>query len=156
MGSEDTRFVRAAVSARWRRSASQAGDAERRRRRRRAAAVSVLRLLEGHLQDAVAELVAVERRDGGQSLIVVGHRHEAEALALLRRKVAHHLDVLHGAERAEELPEDVLLRLRRQVVDEEAPTAAVEHVAGDEAVRQRQGTVHRRVPEDKQSRSSRR
>ena len=103
-------------------------------------------LLEGHLQHAVAERVAVETLDGDQRLLVVRHRHEAEALALLRRKVTYHLDVLHGAEGAEELPEHVLLGLGRQVVDEEAPARAAHRVARDEVRVWHDAAVERREP----------
>ena len=44
------------------------------------------------------------------------------SLALSRNSIGTYLD---GPERSKELPEDVLLRLGRQVVDEDAPAAAV-------------------------------
>ena len=91
------------------------------------AALRVLVLLERHLEDAVSERVPVQALDRHQRLLVARHRHEAEPLALLRREVADDAHVLDGAERPEQLPEDVLLRLRRQVVHEDAP--AVERVA---------------------------
>ena len=81
--------------------------------------------LEADLEHPVAEGVPVERLDGHQALVVVGHGDEAEALALVGLQVADHLDVLDGAEGAEQLPQDVLLRLRGQVVDEDTPAAAV-------------------------------
>ena len=46
------------------------------------------------LENSVAESVAVEGLDGDETLVVVGHRHEAEALALVRLEVANHLHVL--------------------------------------------------------------
>ena len=81
--------------------------------------------LEADLKYSVAESVSVEGLDGHETLVVVGHRDEAEALALVRLQVADHLDVLHGAERAEELPKDVLLSVGSEVVHEDAPAAAV-------------------------------
>jgi len=48
-------------------------------------------LLERHLQDPAAQLVAVQGGNGDQCVLVVGHRDEAVALALGRRKVTHHL-----------------------------------------------------------------
>jgi hypothetical protein len=50
--------------------------------------------LEADLEHSVAEGVAVEGLDGNQALVVVGHGHEAEALALVRLQVANHLHVL--------------------------------------------------------------
>ena len=63
--------------------------------------------------------------DGHQRLLVVGHGDEPEALALVGLQVSDHLDVLNGPEGPEELPEDVLLGLGREVVDEDAPAGAV-------------------------------
>lgn len=48
-------------------------------------------LLERHLEDPAAQLVAVQGGDRYQCVLVVGHRHEAVTFALGRRKVAHHL-----------------------------------------------------------------
>jgi hypothetical protein len=93
--------------------------------------------LEGDLQHPVAEGVAVERLDCDDGLVVVGHGDEAEALALVGLQVADHLDALHGAERAEQLPQHVLLGLGRQVVDKDAPTGAVHRVAWEHAVGQK-------------------
>jgi len=92
----------------------------------------VLGLLEGDLEDASAELVAVVGGDRHQRFVVVGHRHESEAFALVRRRVAHHLHRLDGAERPKQLPEDVLLGLSGQVVDEQTPSgrAAARATAG--------------------------
>ena len=39
--------------------------------------------------------------------------------------VVSHLDVLHGSEGSEELPQDVLLGLRGEVVHEDAPARPV-------------------------------
>ena len=36
-----------------------------------------------------------------------------------------HLDILHGSEWSKQLPEDILLGLWRQVVDEDAPARAI-------------------------------
>lgn len=69
--------------------------------------------LEADLQHAVAERVAVERLDGHHRFVVVCHRHEAEALALVRLQVADHLHALHGAEWPKQLPQHILLGLRR-------------------------------------------
>ena len=46
---------------------------------------------EADLEDSVAESVAVKGLDGDQGLVVVGHRHEAEPLALVGLQVTDHL-----------------------------------------------------------------
>ena len=50
--------------------------------------------LEADLQDPVAEGVAVQGLDGDQALVVVGHGHEPETLALVCLQVSNHLHVL--------------------------------------------------------------
>ena len=55
--------------------------------------LSVVRL-EADLQHPVAERVPVEGLDRHETLVVVGHCNEAEALALVRLQVSDHLDVL--------------------------------------------------------------
>lgn len=59
--------------------------------------------------------------NGYQGFIVVGHGDEAEAFALVRLKVANDFDTLHGTKGAKELPEKRILRVRSQIVDEDAP-----------------------------------
>lgn len=85
--------------------------------------------LEGDLQDAVAQPVAVEAGDGHGRLVVIRHGDKAEAFALVCVEVTDHLDVVDGAEGAEQLPEHALVGIRGQVVHEDAPTGA--GVAGD-------------------------
>ncbi len=97
--------------------------------------VGLLVRLEGDLKYAVSERVAVEGLDGDEGLLVVGHRDETEALALVGLEVADDLDALHGAERAEQLPQDVVLGLRGEVVDEDDPAGAVHGaVVGEQRV----------------------
>lgn len=81
--------------------------------------------LEADLQDPVAEGVAVEALDGDQGLVIVGHGHETKPLALVSLQITDHLDILDSSEGSKQLPEDVLLGLRRQVVDEDAPARAI-------------------------------
>ena len=50
--------------------------------------------LEADLQHPVAEGVAVEALNGDQGLVVVGHRHEAEPLALVGLQITDHLKCL--------------------------------------------------------------
>ena len=69
-------------------------------------------------------LESVQVRDRNQRLLIVAHRNEAESLALLRRKVAHHLNAADGSERPEQLPQNLVLCLRGQVVHEQAPSVA--------------------------------
>ena len=56
--------------------------------------------LEADLQHPVAEGVAVEALDGDQGLVIVGHRYEAEPLALVGLQITNHLKcsdfILHG------------------------------------------------------------
>ncbi len=58
-----------------------------------------------------------------------------------------YLDVLDSSEGPEELPEDVLLRLRGEVVDENAPAGAVggRH-PGQQRVARQQVSGQRRIP----------
>jgi hypothetical protein len=67
--------------------------------------------LKTDLQNPVAQGVPVQGLDGHQALVVVGHSDKTKAFALIGLQVADDLDVLHGAEWAEQLPKDVLLRL---------------------------------------------
>jgi len=85
--------------------------------------------LEGDLQDAVAQPVAVETGDGHGRLVVICHGDEAEAFALVGVEVADHLDVVDRAEGPEQLPQHALIRVWRQVVHEDAPASA--RVPGD-------------------------
>jgi len=85
---------------------------------------STRELNEMNLQCAVSQQESVEIGYRDQRLLVVAHRHKAKALALLRREVAHHLDVAHGAERPEQLPESLVVGVWRQVVDKQAPATA--------------------------------
>ena len=80
--------------------------------------------LEGHLQHALAQAVAVEAGDGHGRLVIVGHGDEAKALALVGGKVADDLDIGDCPEGPEQLPQHTLIRLRRQVVHEDAPASA--------------------------------
>lgn len=77
--------------------------------------------LKGHLQYLVSEPVAVQAGDGHGRLLVICHGNEAEALALVGVEVSDHLDVGDGAKRAEHLPQDALVGVLAQVVDEDAP-----------------------------------
>lgn len=114
--------------------------------------------LEGHLQDLVSEPVAVEAGDGHRRLLVVCHGDEAEALTLAGVEVSDHLDVGDGAEGAEHLPQDALVGVLAQVVDEDAPAgggapgnadaphaAHVIHTHGGEPERDSSFTQNRRV-----------
>ena len=65
--------------------------------------------LEGDLQDAVAQPIAVQAGDGHGCLVVVRHGDEAEALALVGVEVADHLDIVDSAEGPEQLPQDALV-----------------------------------------------
>lgn len=117
-----------------------------RRGNKRPTLTLVLVRLERYLENAVAERVAVQGLDGHHSLVVVGHGDEAEALAFVGLEVPDHLDVLHGTEWPKQLPQDVLLRLGREVINEYAPAGAVEGTAGEEGVPQQVITRSGRIP----------
>ena len=61
---------------------------------------------------------------GETNLVVVGHGDESKALALVGLQVADDFDRLDGAERAEQLPQHRLLRVRSQIVHEYTPTCS--------------------------------
>lgn len=80
--------------------------------------------LEGNLQHAVTQAVAIEASNSHGGFVVVGHGDEAEALTFVGGEVTNHLDVGYGAERPKELPQDALVRLRGQVVHKDAPAGS--------------------------------
>jgi len=79
---------------------------------------------ERDLQNSVSQTVAVQAGDGHGRLVVVGHSDKTESFALARVKVADDLDVGHRPERPKHLPQDALVGVGRQVVDEDAPAGA--------------------------------
>ena len=118
--------------------------------RRRCRLLLVLRRLalirlEADLEHAVAQGVPVQALYGHHRLLVIGHRHEPEALALVCLKVAYDLDRLDGAEGSEQLPEHILFSLGCEVVHEDAPAGAVHRVTGQHRVREKV-TRQRTVP----------
>lgn len=102
--------------------------------------------LEGDLEHSVPKSVSIQRLDGNHSFIVIGHGHKTKALAFIGLQIPDDFDVLDGAEWSEQLPENVLLGLRREVVDEQAPAGAVECRARQQGVTQEILTSARRVP----------
>lgn len=84
--------------------------------------------LEADLQHSVTEGITVEGLHGNDCLVVVGHRDETEALALISLQVLDDLDALDCSEWAEQLPQYVLFRLRSQVVHENAPAGTIDGV----------------------------
>lgn len=80
--------------------------------------------LEGDLQDAVAQPVAIETGNSHGRLIVIRHGDEAKAFALVGVEVTDHLDVVDGTERPKQLPEHTFIGIWRQIVHEDAPTSA--------------------------------
>lgn len=92
--------------------------------------------LKADLEHSVAQGVAVEGLDGHHGLVVVGHGHKAESLALAGLQIADHLHRLNGAEGSEELPQHVLLGFRCEVVHEYAPSGSGHGVAGQDRVGQ--------------------
>lgn len=88
------------------------------------------------MKHPIAESVPVQRLDRHHGLVVVGHSDESEALALVRLQVFDHFHALDGTERAKQLPQHILLRLRCQVVHEDAPAGAVDRVRRQHRVAQ--------------------
>lgn len=80
--------------------------------------------LEGDLQHAVAQAIAIQAGDGHGRLVVVGHGDKAKALTFVGGEVTDDLDVRDGTERSEELPQDAFVSFRGQVVDEDTPASA--------------------------------
>lgn len=78
--------------------------------------------LEGHLKDLVPQPVPIQAVDGHGGLLVVGHGDEAETFTLVGVEVSDDFDVDDGTKRAEELPQDGLVGLLAQIVDEDTPT----------------------------------
>lgn len=76
------------------------------------------------MQHSVPEAVSVQAGDGHGRLVVVSHGDKAKSFALVCVEVADDLDVCDGAERPEHLPQDALVRVGSQVVDEDAPAGA--------------------------------
>lgn len=105
------------------------------------AALALVRL-EAHLQDAVAQRVAVDVLNGQQRLVVDGHGHESESLALVGLRVANHFNRQHRSKGPKQLPQHILLRLRGQIVHEQAPAAGPSAIRG----RRRQHGVGNQVP----------
>lgn len=84
----------------------------------------------------------MNRNDG---LVVVGHGDEAEAFTLVRLQVLDHFHALNGAERTEQLPQDILLGLGREIVHKNAPTWSIDGIGWEHRVAQVAG--QRRVSE---------
>lgn len=92
--------------------------------------------LEGDLEYSVAQGVSVEGLYSHQSLIIIRHGDETEPLALVGLEISDHLDRLDCSERTEQLPQKILFSVRRQVVDENAPSRAAHGIPGEKRVRQ--------------------
>ena len=80
---------------------------------------------ERHLEDAVAQRVAVEGLNSDERFVVVRHSDETEAFAFIGLQVADDFDALDGAKGTEELPQDTFLRIRCQIVHENAPACSL-------------------------------
>lgn len=80
--------------------------------------------LEGNLQHAVTQAVAVKASDSHGGFVVVGHGDKAKALTFIGGEVTDDLDVGDGAEGPKELPQDAFVRLGGQVVYKDAPAGS--------------------------------
>lgn len=79
---------------------------------------------ERDLQHSVPEAVSIQAGDGHGRLVVVCHGDKTESFALVCVEVANNLDVCDGTERPKHLPEDALVCVWSQVVDEDTPAGA--------------------------------
>jgi len=79
--------------------------------------------LKGHLQDFISQSVPVQAVDRHGGLLVVRHGDEAEAFALVGVEISNHFHVDDGAERPEHLPQNGLVCVLAQVIDEDTPAA---------------------------------
>ena len=80
--------------------------------------------LEGNLQHAVTQAVAIKASDSHGGFIVVGHGDKAKALTFVGGEVTDDLDVGDGAKGPEELPQNALVCLGGQVVYKDAPAGS--------------------------------
>lgn len=80
--------------------------------------------LEGNLQHAVTQAVAIKASDSHGGFVVVGHGDKAKALTFVGGEVTDDLDVGDSTEGTEELPQDALVRLGGQVVYKDAPSGS--------------------------------
>lgn len=107
-------------------------------------ALSLVRF-KAHLEDAIAQRISVYVLNRQQCFVVNGHGDEAKSATLVGLRVTDHFHALHGPERAEQLPQHILLRLGREVVHEQTPTAGTspigcwrrQHRTGNHVARQR-------------------
>lgn len=104
--------------------------------------------LERNLKHSIAQRVSIQRLDGDQCFVVVRHGHESKAFAFIGLQVADHFHGLNGAERTKQLPQQVLLRVRSQIVNEQTPSSSVHRIPRQQRVRQ-QVTRQWGVPEER-------
>lgn len=76
---------------------------------------------EGNLQDFVPQPVAVKTRYGHRGVFIVCHCHKAKAFTLVGVEVTDDFHISHRAKGAKHLPEDSLIGILAQVVDEDTP-----------------------------------
>lgn len=67
--------------------------------------------LEGNLQHAITQAVAVKASNSHGCFVVVGHGDKAKALTFVGGEVTDDLDVGYCTKRPKELPQDALVRL---------------------------------------------
>lgn len=78
---------------------------------------------ERNLQNFISQPVTIQAVDRHGGLLIVCHGDKAEAFALVGVEISDHFDVDDGTERSKHLPQDGLICILTQVIDEDAPPA---------------------------------
>lgn len=76
------------------------------------------------MEHPIAEGEPVQALYRHEGFIIVRHRDKTESLAFLGLEVPYHLNTLYCTKRAEQLPEDIFLRLRSEVVYKYTPAGS--------------------------------
>ncbi len=79
--------------------------------------------LKWHLQDFVSQSIPIQAVDGHGSLFIVCHGDKAKTFAFVGVEISDNFYIDNSAKRPEHLPQDGLICILTQIVDENAPTA---------------------------------
>jgi len=75
---------------------------------------------EWNLKYSIGQLGPVERINSNQSVFIVSHCYKSVTFALLRLKISDNFDTSDCSKRSEQLPQNIFVSGRRQIVDENA------------------------------------